>query len=67
MAKNKEGVWGRWPLAFDGAHQRFSVLAEHSYLAVQRAVREQEQKRRETAGQLRIRELPENEEEGMPF
>ena len=67
VAKNKEGVWGRWPLAFDGAHQRFSVLAENSFVAVQRAVREAEQARREAAAQLRFDELGDEAEQDMPF
>lgn len=65
VAKNKEYVWGRWPLYFDGAHQQFSVLRDEKavmrhYTAVGREVKERN--RREA-----LHELNKKDEEGMPF
>lgn len=66
IAKNKEGLWGRFPLAFDGARQSFSVLAENSYLAVQRAVRAERRKRPDAEPeQMELKEI--KDEGGLPF
>ncbi|MBQ9647145.1 MAG: hypothetical protein IJV43_02125 [Oscillospiraceae bacterium] len=67
VAKNKEGRWGRWPLSFDGAHQSFSILAENSFNAVQRAVREEKHKRSGIQGQQSFETLGQADEKGMPF
>lgn len=70
VAKNKEYVWGRWPLAFDGPHQSFSVLRDEretmrAYAAAGRAAKDRNHA--EAMRQQTLEELPRSEEEGMPF
>ena len=69
VAKNKEFVGGRWPLAFDGAHQRFSVL--HDDKAVMRQLvaagkAAKEKNHAEAMKKQGYAELDETKEE-MPF
>lgn len=70
VAKNKEYVWGRWPLAFDGAKQRFSVMTDEKavmrkYVEDGKAIKEAN-RREAAARQIKFEDLDENEE-GAPF
>ena len=67
VAKNKEGSWGRWPLVFDGARQRFSIMQPNAFLAVQKAVRDAKKGRAEKSQQLSFQELSEDKNSDMPF
>lgn len=64
VAKNKEGLMGRWPLVFDGAHQKFAVMSENPFAAVRRAVRAAKEYRAESR-QMKFEEIP--EDPGNPF
>lgn len=70
IAKQKEGRLGRWPLYFDGAHQRFSVMAGPDGRAVQRKLVDKGRAAKaknhtETPGQVTFAEVPESGDE--PF
>ncbi|MBQ6404240.1 MAG: AAA family ATPase [Oscillospiraceae bacterium] len=65
IAKNKEGQWGRFPLEFDGARQRFSIMRPNAFSAVQAAVRNAKRQRAEDAKQLKFEEIQETGDE--PF
>lgn len=65
VAKNKEFVGGRWPLAFDGAHQRFTVLTDEKAVMRHYVAEGNAAKARNHAEALR--ELGEKDEKGMPF
>ena len=70
IAKQKEGRRGRWPLYFDGAHQRFSVMAGPDGRAVQRKFVDKGRAAKaknhtETPGQVTFAEVPESGDE--PF
>lgn len=70
IAKQKEGRRGRWPLYFDGAHQRFSVMAGPDGRAVQRKFVDKgrvakAKNHTETPGQVTFAEVPESGDE--PF
>ena len=66
VAKNKEGMRVRLPLAFDGAHQSFYVLSENPYDAIRRTSREVK-KSPVTGGAQTFIELNKKQEGGMPF
>lgn len=66
VAKNKEGMRVRLPLAFDGAHQSFYVLSENPYDAIRRTSREVK-KSPVTGGAQTFIELNKKAEGGMPF
>ena len=59
IAKQKEGRLGRWPLYFDGAHQRFRVMAGPDGRAAKG------RRHAETPGQVTFSEVPETGDE--PF
>lgn len=69
IAKQKEGRLGTWPLAFDGAHQRFSVLAGPDGRTLRQLVNRgkaaKSARHAETAGQLSFHELRDSGDE--PF
>lgn len=70
IAKQKEGRLGTWPMAFDGAHQRFSVMAGPDGRAVQRKLVDKGRAAKaknhtETPGQETFAEVPESG--GEPF
>ena len=70
IAKQKEGRLGRWPLYFDGAHQRFSVMAGPDGRAVQRKLVDKGRaakgrRHAETPGQVTFSGVPETGDE--PF
>ena len=65
VAKNKEGQWGRFPLEFDGARQRFSIMRPNAFSAVQAAVRSAKRQRAEEARQMKFEEIQETGDE--PF
>ena len=70
IAKQKEGRRGRWPLYFDGAHQRFSVMAGPDGRAVQRKLVDKGRAAKaknhtETPGQVTFAEVPASGDE--PF
>ena len=67
VAKQKEGMRTRLPLAFDGDHQSFYVLNENTYNAIWRTARDaRKSKEKETEGQQFLA-LPMEEEANMPF
>lgn len=67
VAKNKEGMRVRLPLAFDGAHQSFAVLVRNDGREVMRQLvdKGKKVKNQRTPGQLSLREIPEAQD--MPF
>ena len=70
IAKQKEGRRGRWPRYFDGAHQRFSVMAGPDGRAIQRKLVDKGRAAKakihtETPGQVTFAEVPESGDE--PF
>lgn len=69
IAKQKEGRLGTWPLAFDGAHQRFSVLAGPDGRTLRQLVNRgkaaKSARHAETAGQLSFQEIRDSGDE--PF
>lgn len=67
VAKNKEFVGGRWPLAFDGAHQRFTVLHDdravmRKYVAIGKEVKERNHREA-----MKAQGYEEVEDENAPF
>ena len=75
IAKQKEGRLGKWPLAFDGAHQSFAPLAGPDGQALMRKmmdkakltkqVRHGDARKAQVNGQVRFAEVPESGDE--PF
>lgn len=69
IAKQKEGRLGTWPLAFDGAHQRFSVLAGPDGRTLRQLVNRgkaaKSARHAETAGQVTFQEIQDSGDE--PF
>ena len=75
IAKQKEGRLGKWPLAFDGAHQSFAPLAGPDGQALMRKmmdkakltkqVRRGDARKAQVDGQVRFAEVPESGDE--PF
>ncbi len=72
IAKNKEGLLGKWPLYFDGNHQTFSVMVgDDSKAAMQHyknmAAKEKMRRHLSTqiSGQQQFEEIPEDKE--APF
>lgn len=65
IAKQKEGRLGKWPLAFDGAHQSFVSLASEAYMnklkndaTKQKAKRREQSRNAQVQGQVQFREIP---------
>ena len=65
IAKQKEGRLGKWPLAFDGAHQSFVSLASEAYMNKlkndanrQKAKRREQSRNAQVQGQVQFREIP---------
>lgn len=69
IAKQKEGRLGTWPMAFDGARQRFSVLAgpdgRPQRQLVNRGKASKSARHAETPGQVTFREIQDSGDE--PF
>lgn len=70
IEKQKEGRLGKWPMAFDGAHQRFSLLAGPDGQVVQRKLMDagksaKAARRAQIDGQQTMVEIPETGDE--PF
>ena len=72
IAKQKEGRLGKWPLAFDGAHQSFAPLSGQAYMNKlkndaqrKKAERREETRKAQVNGQVRFAEVPESGDE--PF
>lgn len=69
IAKQKEGRLGTWPLAFDGAHQRFSVLAGPDGRTLRQLVNRgkaaKSARHAETTGQVTFQEIQDSGDE--PF
>lgn len=66
VGKNKEGRWGRWPLAFDGDRQTFSLLTGEAVRKdMVAAGRRAKRRPREDADQIGIHEIEETAD--MPF
>lgn len=63
IAKQKEGRLGKWPLAFDGAHQSFAPLAGPDGRAIMRQMSDKARavkaaRRGQVQGQVEFREIP---------
>ena len=70
IAKNKEYLWGRWPLAFDGAHQKFTVLSREKDVMrqlIKTGKEVKERNRREAMKAQGFDELGKKDEKGIPF
>lgn len=70
IAKQKEGRLGKWPLAFDGAHQRFALMAGPDARAIQQKFMDagkaaKTARRAQLAGQQTLTEIQETGDE--PF
>ena len=65
IAKQKEGRLGKWPLAFDGAHQSFAPLSGQVYMNKlkndaqrKKAERREETRKAQVSGQVTFVEIP---------
>ena len=72
IAKNKEGRTARWPMAFDGPHQTFSLLADDTGRIVRRYAEQGRRARRaaktrEMDGQQEFEELDADAAGDLPF